>query len=60
MDFGDTRLLFLTVFTMKCHGQDYLPRQFTLSNDGMAKDFDSMEDINRSANTDIHQVSDPA
>ena len=26
----------------------------------MAKDFDSMEDSNRSANTDIHQVSDPA
>lgn len=26
----------------------------------MAKNFDSMEDSNRSANTDIHQVSDPA
>ncbi|MFN5809902.1 MAG: PhoX family phosphatase, partial [Burkholderiales bacterium] len=26
----------------------------------MAKDFNSVEDSNRSANTDIHQVSDPA
>ena len=26
----------------------------------MAKDFDSMEDSNRSANADIHEVSDPA
>jgi hypothetical protein len=25
----------------------------------MAKDFDTMEDSNRSANTNIHQVSDP-
>lgn len=26
----------------------------------MAKDFDSMEDSNRSANASIHEVSDPA